>query len=1744
MINKQHKSAFVLLTALLCIASVRAQVINLTGSTVFYATQGQILSATDGFSLVDTATIILHQSQVLSAGDVVMGDATNEYQVYGVAASATATFYSAVPTGLAGFSVVNTSGGTSAFSLKLEESASLGSGALPVIWQASQTTGSGVGNLVFTWDASVEPSVLSNKQLYVYSSGQWTALPAANTTVGSYTLTYAGFSGSLSATRFAIASGLSISLTPTNPSCYGGTGSISATASGGIGTKTYKLDSGSYQAGSTFSSLSAGTYTVTVKDQGGNEQSAMATLTQPTQITGSASVTESSGTSNDGTICAGASAGISVSASGGTGMLGYAWNNSVGSGPHSVSPATSTTYTVTVTDANSCTLTASVTVTVSSPSASVSGVTTICPGGSTTLTASGGGTYVWSNSLGTNAAVSLSPASTTAYTVTVTAADGCTDSETATVTVATATASISGTTSVCTGGSTTLTASGAGAGMYAWSNSLGSNAGITVSPTTSTTYTVTVTNASGCTDSESATVTVNSLPTAAIGGTTSICNGSSTTLTASGAGTYAWSNSLGTNAGITVSPATNTTYTVTVTDINGCTDSETASITVNSLPTAAIGGTTTICTGGSTTLTASGAGAGTYAWANSLGSNTGITVSPTTNTIYTVTVTDINGCTDSETASVTVNSLPSAAIGGTTTICSGGSTTLTASGAGAGTYAWSNSLGSNAGIMVSPTTTTSYTVTVTDANGCTDSETVNVTVNSLPTAAIGGTTAICTGGSTTLTASGAGTYAWSNSLGSNAGITVSPTTNTSYTVTVTDANGCTDSETANVTVNSLPTAAIGGTTTICTGGSTTLTASGAGTGTYAWANSLGSNAGITVSPTSGTTYTVTITDANGCTDSETASVTVNSLPTASISGATQICSGSSTTLTASGGSTYGWSSSLGVNAAVSVSPTSNTTYTVTVTDINGCTDTESFSLAVDLPSAAISGNTMTCVGGNTVLTASGGVSYSWSNSLGTNAVVTVTPSGNTTYTVTVTNASNCTASASVNVTVGSPPSPVLTVTETSGSTNDDAIICAGASAVIQVSGGVSFLWSDGSTNSSLNILPACTSTYDVTVTDPSNCTATASSTIVVNYPPAITGMNPLTGTAGTMITITGTSFSDVTEVRFNNVPGTNLLLVNAGEIRANLPVSGSVQTLSIISPCGTATLPVIQPSVTSFTPASGPIGTVVSITGNQLDQVNSIIIGGTQAAILSKSTGTATAVVMPGATTGAVTVSTGAGSGSATGNFTVTGTQHPYIQQGNRLASASPNAQQGTSVASSADGNTVVVGGPADNSNAGAAWVYYRTGTTWTQSGIKLVGSGAIGASKQGTSVAISHDGKTVVVGGPADDNNNGAAWVYTRSGNTWSQLGSKLVGTGAAGAAQQGISVAISGDGKTVAVGGIADDLYAGATWVFSRYENQFLQIGSKVTGAGGIGKSRQGAALALDATGNTLAVGGYQDNNRQGAVWIFSRNDCEWNNTGGKLAGTGGSVQAWQGYAVSLSADGNTLISGGPSDNSLLGAAWIFTRSGASWNQQDRLVGASSAGAARQGSAVSTSADGKTALVGGFGDNSNKGAMWVYKYSNSSWSLQGAKLTGNGANGSAKQGTSVGLSANGNTAFIGGPSDAVNKGAVWVYVPSTLQTFKDAVDDRRDEPTISSGEFHLDQNIPNPFSDQTTFTFALTKPCKAIWEITDANGRLAVRLERDYPAGELQETFSLNNISGVYLCRLITPEGIKTRKMVVQQK
>jgi hypothetical protein len=197
---------------------------------------------------------------------------------------------------------------------------------------------------------------------------------------------------------------------------------------------------------------------------------------------------------------------------------------------------------------------------------------------------------------------------------------------------------------------------------------------------------------------------------------------------------------------------------------------------------------------------------------------------------------------------------------------------------------------------------------------------------------------------------------------------------------------------------------------------------------------------------------------------------------------------------------------------------------------------------------------------------------------------------------------------------------------------------------------------------------------------------------------------------------------------------------------------------------------------------------------------------------------------------------------------------------------------QGASVALSADGNTAIVGGYSDSSDAGAIWVFTRSSGVWSQQGSKLVGTGAIEGAYQGWSVALSADGNTAIVGGRSDNSYAGAAWVFTRSSGVWSQQGGKLVGTGAVGTAYQGWSVALSADGNTAIVGGRLDNLSAGATWVFTRSSGVWSQQGSKLVGTGAVGSAYQGQSVALSADGNTAIVGGSGDN-FVGAAWVFTR-------------------------------------------------------------------------------------------------------------------------------------------------------------------------------------------------------------------------------------------------------------------------------
>jgi len=382
---------------------------------------------------------------------------------------------------------------------------------------------------------------------------------------------------------------------------------------------------------------------------------------------------------------------------------------------------------------------------------------------------------------------------------------------------------------------------------------------------------------------------------------------------------------------------------------------------------------------------------------------------------------------------------------------------------------------------------------------------------------------------------------------------------------------------------------------------------------------------------------------------------------------------------------------------------------------------------------------------------------------------------------------------------------------------------------------------------------------------------------------------------------------------------------------------------------------------------------------------------------------------------------------------------YPTVQQGGKLVGTGNvgMSNQGRGVALSADGNTLAIGGRGDNSNIGATWIFTRLGGIWTQQGSNLIGSGAIGAARQGISVALSADGNTLAIGGIDDNSSTGAVWIFIRSSGVWIQQGSKLVGTGATIPSTQGQSVALSADGNTLVFGAPSDNSSIGAIWVFRRSSGIWTQEAGPLIGTGAVGMATQGWSISVSADGNTLANGGYNDNGGIGAVWIFTRSGTIWTQQGSKLVGTGNIGSSLQGFSVALSADGNILVSGGLGDNANIGAIWIFTRSGTTWTQEgNKLIGSGAIGTASQGSGIAISADGNTLAFGGFLDNGSIGATWIYTRSGRNWTQVGNKLVGTGTVGLSFQGFNISLSADGSTLAIGGDNDNGNIGATWIFI------------------------------------------------------------------------------------------------------------
>jgi len=671
---------------------------------------------------------------------------------------------------------------------------------------------------------------------------------------------------------------------------------------------------------------------------------------------------------------------------------------------------------------------------------------------------------------------------------------------------------------LCGFGSVLLQGSGGGAYQWAPAGSL-SNAQIATpiaTPLTTTTYTLTVSDANGCMSTDEVIIYVLQPPLISAGGNQSICDGQNFQLTATGGTTYEWfsSSQVGPILGnVLIVPNTTTTYTVIGTDDNGCTGTDSMVLSVLSSPSASAGNDQIICLGQSANLTASGGVS--YAWSNgALMQN--INVMPNVTTTYTVTVTNNLGCTEVDEVVVFVNTPPNVNAGQNASICSGQSVQLQASG-GIG-YAWAptNSL-SNAQIfnpVATPNVTTTYSVTVTDNFGCTASSYVVIqTIVVLANA--GQNASICLGDNVQLNASGGSNYVWApaNTLSSStiANPIANPTVTTTYTVTVTDIMGCTSSDKITVSVLSLPIASISTShQTVCQGQTVTLAL--IGSSTYTWSNGV-QNQSININPLQTTTYGVTVYDSNNCQASDQITIFVNALPPADAGNNQIICAGNSVQLQASGGVFYQWAPHPSLNnyniSNPIATPNTSMTYTVTVTDAIGCSQTDNVVVMVyAIPNINL-GNFDVCMGASAIISATGGSTYLWSTGQTTPTIV-VAPQITTTYTVTATNLYSCSAQASAVVTVN--PIPIV-------SAGQDTVICEGDAILLNANGGTSYEWSNEYGLSSYDIynplaFPNTTTTYTVTVTDVNGCSNTDNVVVGVFPNPIVhfTAM-PLSGCA-------------------------------------------------------------------------------------------------------------------------------------------------------------------------------------------------------------------------------------------------------------------------------------------------------------------------------------------------------------------------------------------------------------------------------------------------------------------------------------------------------------------------------------------------------------------------------------------------------------------------------------------------------
>jgi hypothetical protein len=695
---------------------------------------------------------------------------------------------------------------------------------------------------------------------------------------------------------------------------------------------------------------------------------------------------------------------------------------------------------------------------------SISGDTVLCQGESSVLSApSGPYTYLWSNNATTQ---TITVSSGGSYWVQVTDTSGCGNGgDTVQVTVnpkPQPVISPNGTSRICPGDSVTLTVSQTYAG-YRWSNGATTRSIIVKQAGT---YRVTVTDSLGCTGDTAVTVVVNTPPVPVISGAAAICQGDSTTWSVqSGFASYLWSTGA-TSRSIVVKTAG--TYSVTVIDANGCRGTVSRALVVRSLPTPSISGNLTFCAGGSTTLSGN-AGYSKYWWSNGdTTRNAIITASGT----YTLTVQDSNGCVGSVSATVTTFTVTPPVISGDTTFCIGGTTVLSIP-PSYRSATWSTGQTTSSITVDQPGT---YSVTTVDSNGCISSASITVTQFRAAAPVISGDTIFCIGGTTVLRVSSSyRRITWSTGQTTSSITVTQPGT---YSVTTVDSNGCISS--ASVTVTQFRAAApvISGNTIFCIGGTTVLSVSSS----YRSATWSTGQTTSSISVDQPGTYTVTVVDSNGCISS--ASITVTQFRAAApvITGDTVFCIGGATVLSVNSNyRSITWSTG---QTTSSISVTQPGTYSVTVVDSNGCISSASVTAKqFRAPAPVISGDTIFCIGGTTVLSVDARYrSATWSTGQTTSSITVDKPG---TYSVTVVDSNGCISSASITVTQFQMNAPVIA---------GDTTFCIGGTTVLSVDPSFrKFTWSTGDSTSRISVDTA--GTYSVTVIDSNGCISSASITV-------------------------------------------------------------------------------------------------------------------------------------------------------------------------------------------------------------------------------------------------------------------------------------------------------------------------------------------------------------------------------------------------------------------------------------------------------------------------------------------------------------------------------------------------------------------------------------------------------------------------------------------------------------------------